>query len=89
MEWARHDVIAFRIVLAANVLHHSDIAALHDYIDGIVVAVQDRSEMRAVSMIRKRIGFVRGPRQQDRRVLGPFWDQNHGVKPHSVAHRNH
>ena len=56
------DVIPLGAVLAADILHHADVAAVQDHIDGIVVAIQDRPQVRTLSVIQDRfvIGIRRG-----------------------------
>ena len=48
VEGAVHDVVALGAVLAADVLHDADVAAIDDDVDGVVVAVQDGAEVRAL-----------------------------------------
>ena len=43
-----HHVVAFGAVLAAHVLNDADVAAFDDDVGGVVVAVQDRAEVRAL-----------------------------------------
>jgi len=45
-----HHVVTLRVILAANVFDHADIAALDDYIHCVVVALQDRPEVRTRRM---------------------------------------
>ena len=42
-----HDVVALGAVLAAHILHDSDVAAIQDGIGGGVVVVDERREVRA------------------------------------------
>jgi hypothetical protein len=46
-----HHVIAFGAVFAAHILHHADVAAVHDHIDRVVIALQDRPEVRALAWL--------------------------------------
>ena len=44
-----HHVVALGAVLAANVLDHANVSAFDDHVGGVVVAGQDRAEVRAVA----------------------------------------
>ena len=89
MERAVHHVIAFRLVFAAYVLHHADVPALDNHINGIVITIENWTKMRALRMPGQRVGFIGRTRQQNRCALYPFWNKNHGVQPDSVPHRDH
>src|SRR5689334_5091911 len=40
-----HHVVAFGTVLAANVLDHANVSAFDNHVGGVVVTVQDRTEI--------------------------------------------
>ena len=84
-----HDVVPLGAVLAADVLHDADVAALQDHIDGVVVAVQDRPEVRALGVARELVGVVGRAGQEDRRSFRALRDQDDGVQLDAVAHGNH
>ena len=86
---AVHHVVALRPVLAAHVLHRTDVAALDDDVGGVVVALQDRPEMRAVRVARERGGAVRRAREEDGRPRCALRHDDDGVQLHAVAHRDH
>ena len=86
---AVHHVVALGAVLAAHVLHHADVAALDDHVGGVVVAVQDRAEVRAVGVAGELRGVVGRARQQDRRALRALRHQDDRVQLHAVAHGDH
>ena len=44
---AVHHVIALRVVLSANILHHANVTACDDDLGGVVVSPKDGAEMRA------------------------------------------
>ena len=48
MDGAIHHVVALGAVLAADVLDDADVASADDGLDGVVVAVERRAEMRAL-----------------------------------------
>ena len=84
-----HHIVAFRSVLAAHVLHHADVSALHNHFDRVVIAVQNRSQMRTLRMTQQCAGVIRRPRQQDRRILRALGNHDHRMQLHPVAHRDH
>ena len=84
-----HHVIALGSVLPAHVLDDADVAARDDDVCGVVVALQDRAEVRAVRVTREIVRVVRRARQQDGSVLRALWYKDHGVQPDAVAHRDH
>ena len=84
-----HHVVAFRAVLAADVLHHADVAALDDHFQRVVVAGEHRRQVGAVRVAGEVVRVVRRARQQDRRAPGALRHQDDGVQLHAVAHRNH
>jgi hypothetical protein len=43
-----HHVVALGAVLAAHVLHHADVAAFDDHVNGVIVALQDWPQVGAV-----------------------------------------
>ena len=89
---AVHHVVALGAVLAAHVLHDADVAALDDRLDGVVVAVERRAEVRALVDPRELVGVVGRPREEDRRRLraqGRLRHEDDRVQLHAVAHRDH
>ena len=84
-----HDVVALRAVLAAHVLDGPDVAPLDDHVRRVVVALQDRAEVRALGVARELVGVVGRPREQDRRALRALRDQDHRVQLHPVPHGDH
>ena len=86
---AVHHVVAFGSVLAADILHHADVAGIDDHLGGVVVAVEGRAEVRALCVRRETAGAVRSAREQNRRVRGAVRHEDHGVQLRSVAHRDH
>ena len=67
------DVVPLGAVLAAHVLHDADVAALQDHVEGVVIAVQDRPEVRALGVARELVGVVGRPGQENRRLsAAPF-----------------
>ena len=54
-----HHVVALRAVLAAHVLHDADVAAFDDDVGGVVVALKDRAEVRALRVAGQLGGVVR------------------------------
>ena len=86
---AVHDVVALGPVLAAHVLHHADVAALHDHVGGVVVAGQDGPQVRAGRVLGERLGVVGGPGEQHGRAFGALRHQDHGQELHAVAHGDH
>ena len=89
MQGPVHYVVALRTKLAADILHHANVATLNDHVGGIVVAVQNWAEVRAMSMAREFVGAVRRARQQNGRALGPLGHQDDCVQLNPVAHRDH
>ena len=89
MQRTVHDVVAFRAVLAANVLDDADVTAFDDHVGGVVVAVQRGAEIGAVRVTRERARVVRRARQEDRRVARAFGHEDDGVQLDAVAHRDH
>ena len=86
---AVHHVIAFRPILAAHVLHHADVAAFDDDVGGVVVALQDGTEVGTVGMADQAVGVVGRTGQQHRRILGVAGDDDDGIEPGAVAHGHH
>ncbi len=84
-----HHVVALGSVLAAHVLHDADVAVLDDDVGGVVVALQDRAEVRARRVAGERRRVVGRARQQDRPVRRARRHENHRVQLHAVAHRDH
>ena len=76
-----HDVVALRAVLAAHVLD--------DHIGRIVVALQDRTQVRTLRVAGQPVGVVRRAGQQDGSAMGALGQQDHGVQLHAVPHRDH
>ena len=58
MQGTIHDVVALGSVLAAYVLDHSDVAALDNYFDGIVIAAENWAKVRAFRMAGESGGVV-------------------------------
>jgi len=86
---AVHHVVAFRPVLAADVLHDPDVALLDDHVGRVVVTLEDGAEVRARGVAGEHVGAVGGPREKDRGPLRSLWHQDHRVQPDPVAHRDH
>ena len=86
---AIHDVVTLGAVLAANVLDHADVAAFDDDFDGVVVAVEDGTQMGARRVTGELVGVVRRAGEEDRSVLCAFRNKDDGVKLDAVAHRDH
>ena len=86
---AVHHVLAFRAILAANVLHHANVAAFDDHFGGVVVTVQDSVQGANYCVRGELVGVVWRARQKDRRVLGAFGNEDDRMQLHAVAHRNH
>jgi hypothetical protein len=63
---AVHHVVALRAVLAANVLNHANVAAFHNHVRSVVIAIQSPPQVRAGGVAGQLIGAVRRARQQDR-----------------------
>ena len=84
-----HHVVALGAVLAAHVLHHADVAALDDDVGGVVVALEDGPEVRALRVAGQLRRIVGGARQQDRRAAGALGDEDDGVELDPVAHGDH
>ena len=84
-----HDVVALRAVLAAHVLDHADVTAFDDHIGRIVVALQDRTQVRTLRVAGQPVGVVRRAGQQDGSAMGALGQQDHGVQLHAVPHRDH
>ena len=66
---AVHHVIAFGAVLAAHVLHDADVAAFDDHFGRIVIAVKNRTEVRAGGLTGLRGRIVRRAREQHGRIF--------------------
>ena len=86
---ASHHVIAFGAVFAAHVLHDADIAAFDDHLGRIVIATENRTEMRAGGLSGLRHSLVRRAREQDRRIFRTLGQNDDRVQLHAVAHGNH
>ncbi len=86
---AIHDVVALRIVLSAHILHHADVAAFDDHVAGIVVTIENGTEMGTIGVSGQLSGAVWSAREQYRRVVCAFWDQDDGEKFHAVTHGDH
>ena len=86
---AIHHVVALGAVLATNVLNDADVAAVENDVDGVVIAVEIRSEVRAGGMRGEFVGAVGRTSQQDRGMRRAFGNENHGVQVDTVAHRDH
>ena len=84
-----HYIITFRAVLAAHVLHHSDVAAVDHGVVRDVGAVDERGQVSAAVLHHAVRCAVGSPRQQNRRTMRAFRNQNDGLQFDSVAHRNH
>jgi hypothetical protein len=56
-----HDVVALGSVLAAHILNHPNVAALDNYVGGIVVAVEIWSQMGAAGVRVNRMGAPFAP----------------------------
>ena len=84
-----HHIVALGAVLAANVLHHPDVAAVHDHVGGVVISVERSPQMRADAVGRQHIGAVGRAGEEDRRLLRSFGDQDDGMQFHAVPHGNH
>ena len=69
---AIHDVVAFGAVLAADVLNDADVAAIDDDVDGVVIALKDWTEVRALRMRGELGGAVRSAREEDRARSAPL-----------------
>ena len=97
-----HHVVAFRPVLAADVLHDPDVATVDDDLGRVVVAVQDRTEMCALRVAGQDVwrrtacasagwARLRAPRHQDHRVqLDAVPHRDHDVTPdviEGIGHR--
>src|SRR5262249_15890228 len=81
--------VALGPVLTANVLYGADVATLDDDIRGVVVAVQDGAEMRALVVTGEGGRVVRRPGQQNRSAFRSVRHQDHSVQLDTVAHWNH
>ena len=88
-QWPVHHVIAFGAVLPANVLDDADVTALDNHVGRIVVAVENRAQMRAFGVTRERRRVVRRPREEDGRAPGAFRQHDHRVQLDAVPHRDH
>ncbi len=89
---AIHYVITFGIILAAHVLHHANVAAFHDHICRIVVALENGPEMRTRGMRCELRRTVRRARKENGRVIGSggtLGDKNHRMQLHAIAHGDH
>ncbi len=86
---ARHHVIAFGAILAADVLDNADVAAFEDDFECVVVAVEAGSEMRAVRARGEIVGVVRRARKKNGRVPGALRHEDNGMQLNAVAHGNH
>src|SRR4029453_11671601 len=84
-----HDIVAFRAVLAADILYNADVSAFDDHLGCIVIAAEDGTEMRALRMTGEDVGVVRRASEQDGRVLRASRYEDDGVKLDAVTHRNH
>ncbi len=84
-----HDIAAFRPMLAADVLHHANIAAVDHGIVRDIGAVDQRGQVRTAVLgdaLRRAVG---GPRKQYRRAMRASRNQNEGFQLDAVAHGNH
>ncbi len=88
-QWTVHDVVPFGPVFPADVLDNADVASLDNDVGRVVVAGQDRAEVRAFGVAGQGRGVVRGARQQDGRALCALGHEDHGVQPDAVPHRDH
>src|SRR5262245_37315728 len=86
---AVHHIISLGAVLAAHVLHRADVAASNDYLGGVVIAGQDRAEMRALRVASEFSGVIWGARQQYRRAPGALRRDNDGMQFSAVTHGDH
>ena len=84
-----HDVVALGAVLAADVLHHADVATFDDHVGGVVVAGEDGAQVRALCVGGELVGAVGGAGEEDGRAVGALWHQDDGVELDPVAHRDH
>ena len=85
-ERARHQVFAFRSVLAANILEHADVAIAHEH---LVTLRQSREHIRRSFPLGAARSVVGRARQDDRRMARPARNDDHRVQLHAVAHGNH
>ena len=86
---AIHDVVAFGAVFAAHILDNANVAAFDDDVGGVVVAVEDWGRDGSLRVGGEAVGVVGRAREQDRRVLGAFRDEDDGVQLDAVAHGDH
>ena len=84
-----HHVVPLRPVLPADVLDHADVAALHDHVGDVVVALEHRAEVGAPGVGGELVGLVRGPGEEHGGALRPLRHQDHRVQLHPVPHRDH
>ena len=83
---AGHDVIAFRVVLAAYVLKDADVPLPDEH---LIPQRQRRQHVRAHEALGALGGVVRGAGEDDRRVLCALRDDDGGEELDPVAHRDH
>ena len=83
----RHQVLAFRSVLAAHILKDADIPCARQRL--VAAHRQAVEHIRRLRVREARRGVVRRARQQDRRAVVAPSGSRYGVKLHSVAHRDH
>src|SRR5262245_28595723 len=86
---AVHHIIPLGTILAAHVLHRADVAAPNDYVGGVVIAGQDRAEVRALRVAREFSSVIRCAGQQYRRAPGALRRNNDGMQFHAVTHWDH
>src|SRR5512138_2720749 len=67
IEWASkragHNVVALGAVFSAYILHNTDVATFDDHIIGIVITLEDRTQVRAFRMAGKVLRVIRSTRQ--------------------------
>src|SRR2546425_12383036 len=76
VQGASHHIVALGAVLAAHVLDRPNVSSFDDDFSGVVIAIQDWAKVAAVSVTRQLLGIVGRAREQNRRMLRAFWNEN-------------
>lgn len=84
-----HHVVAFAAVLAANILHHANVATLNDWLGRVIVAVEAGREMDARCIGGQHGRVVRCSREQNPFSICAFGDQDDRMQLDAVPHGNH
>jgi len=86
---AGHDVVAFGIVLAADILDDANVAVFDDDFGGVVVAPEGGAEMRAGFVADLSVGIVGRAGEENGGVFCALGDEDNGVELYAVAHEDH